>query len=123
MLTFEHFFDRPTWAAAAGYDFNIIDCMSEAASRFKILPAIAIVMKNIPDIELRNVWWELPTNLLAILMLISWPLTFWIAGGITYRNCRQAKRKYYHSDDKTVQANLNGWLRDFEWQRSREMSR
>ncbi|MEL3300573.1 hypothetical protein R9R02_01410, partial [Escherichia coli] len=29
-ITFKHFQDNPTWAAAAGYDFNYFDCLSVA---------------------------------------------------------------------------------------------
>ncbi len=34
MMTFKHFLDRPLWAAAAGYDFNYMDCMSYAANAY-----------------------------------------------------------------------------------------
>nr|WP_244426770.1 hypothetical protein [Escherichia coli] len=34
MMTLKHFLDRPLWAAAAGYDFNYMDCMSYTANAY-----------------------------------------------------------------------------------------
>lgn len=121
MMTFEHFCDRPTWAAAAGYDFNIIDCMSEAAGRASVWEGVLTLISATPDLELRTAWWELPLNILVVLILLCWPLLFWLLGFATYFRCRRIREKFYGSDDKTVQANLRGWLRDFEWQRQRKM--
>lgn len=42
MLMFEHFCDRPTWAAAAGYEFNIINCLSYSA--------VTVDMSDIKDL-------------------------------------------------------------------------
>ncbi|KKZ19043.1 hypothetical protein AAY84_07605 [Serratia marcescens] len=122
-LTFEHFCDRPTWAVAAGYDFNIIDCLSSAATRFEIAKSISDVMRNIPDIELRDVWWKLPTYLLSILILVTWPLTFWVAGVITYLKCLRSRKKYLGSKNERVQINLRNWLDDFELNQRRKARR
>lgn len=111
-LTFEHFCDRPTWAAAAGYEFNIIDCLSASACSIDIFKGIKELVRNIPDIELRSVLWELPLTIIAIPVAMMWPLAFWIVGIASYVKCRRSRRKYLNSDNETVQANLRNWRQD-----------
>lgn len=111
-LTFEHFCDRPSWAAAAGYEFNIIDCMSEAAGRIDIFQGIKEQVRNIPDIELRSVLWELPLTIIAIPLALIWPLVFWFVGIASYIKCSRWRRKYLNSDNETVQVNLRNWRED-----------
>jgi len=114
MLTFKHFCDRPTWAAAAGYRFNFIDCLSQAMVRMNICSGIKDVLLEIPDLELREAWYKLPVCLLAICLAISWPLIFWIFGIITYARCIHAKRKYAGTKSDVVQKNLRVWLYQFD---------
>ncbi|WP_267411869.1 hypothetical protein [Pantoea sp. GM_Pan_4] len=114
MLTFKHFCDRPTWAAAAGYNFNIIDCLSEAMLRINVLKGIKDILAEIPDLELREAWYKLPISALAICLAMSWPLIFWLFGIVTYARCVHAKRKYAGTEDETVLKNLRVWLKQFE---------
>lgn len=112
-LTFEHFCDRPTWAAAAGYEFNIIDCLSYSAKKAN-MSVIKDVLRGIPDIELRSLLWELPLSLLAIAVIVTWPVTFWAVGLFVYIRCRKNRKKYFGSENERVQINLRNWLNEFE---------
>lgn len=115
MLMFEHFCDRPTWAAAAGYEFNIIDCLSYSAVTVD-MSDIKDLLIEIPDIELRSLLWDLPLKLLTLTAIITWPLTFWIAGLMIYIRCRKHRRKYAGSENERVQINIRNWLGEFERQ-------
>lgn len=114
MLTFKHFKDRPTWAAADGYDFNIIDCMSEAAGRINIWRGIVDVILEVPDFELRVAWYRLPISLVAVVITLAWPLIFWIAGLVLYVQCIINRRKYLNNKSEIVLNNLAVWRRECE---------
>ncbi|WP_424121933.1 hypothetical protein [Rouxiella badensis] len=116
-LTFSHFNDRPSWAAAAGYNFNIIDCLSFAARRYG-LSEILDLLEDTGDIEIRSVLWKLPINFVAICILVFWPLIYWVNGLALYVVCIKNRRKYRNYKSERVQINLRNWLEDFE-QRSR----
>lgn len=108
-LTLEHFFDNPSWAAAAGYKFNLLDCLSDAANKASIREGVKQLISNIPDIELRSVWWELPFSILAVISLVTWPLTFWVVGLLTYAKCIRCRNKYLGSENPTFIKNLRNW--------------
>ncbi|WP_447874443.1 hypothetical protein [Serratia fonticola] len=114
MLTFKHFCDRPSWAAAAGYDFNIIDCISAAAVGVNIKGGLGDIIADIPYIELREAWWRLPLSLILIAGFITWPLTFWLVGLASYFKCRRSRKEYRDPKSEIVQANLRNWLNDFD---------
>lgn len=114
MVTFKHFCDRPTWAVAAGYKFNFIDCLSQAMVRMNICTGIKDVLLEIPDLELREAWYKLPISLLAIFIALTWPLTFWIFGIITYARCIHAKKKYAGVNSEIFLNNLRSWLHHFD---------
>lgn len=114
MLTLKHFFDRPTWAAAAGYDFNFIDCMSEAINRLAITKGVVSLIKEIPDIELRSAAWALPLSLACILIAMLWPFLYPILAIHTYVKCKFYAKKYRTQKPERVATNIAVWLRDFE---------
>lgn len=113
MITLKHFFDRPTWAAVAGYDFNIIDCMAEAANRIPIFRTIAELLKDIPNIELRGIW-ELPLNLVLCAMLLLWPILYPVLGLVTYTRCKISIAKYRKNPSAIVKRNIVNWLNGFD---------
>lgn len=112
MLTFKHFKDRPSWAAADGYDFNIIDCMSEAAGRINIWRGIVDVILEVPDFQLREAWYRLPISLVAVVIALVWPLIFWIVGLGSYVKCIRNRRKYLNTKSEIVLNNLAVWRRE-----------
>ncbi|PBI79623.1 hypothetical protein A9993_07675 [Rahnella victoriana] len=119
MITFKHFLDRPSWAAAAGYDFNVFDCLSYSAQKFGFADVLDL-LEDTGDIELRQAFWKLPVNALAMIVLLSWPLIFWVNGIMVYIKCRLTKRNYAGSKrTERVEINLRNWLADFDWRQRR----
>ncbi|CNJ56776.1 hypothetical protein [Yersinia mollaretii] len=116
MLTLKHFLDRPTWAAAAGYDFNIIDCMSYAAARYgDIWSGLRDHILDFPDIEVR----EAPISILLMIAglfgIVGYPFIFWIFGIALNVRCRRDRAKYYgQPQPEIVQVNLRNWLNECE---------
>ena len=119
MLTLKHFFDRPSWAAAAGYNFNIIDCMSEAANRIDVFKEIWGLICETPDIELRRIW-VLPFNLAVCLLALLWPFIYPFFGLAMYFKCKRVARKYKKGMPDIVRNNLDGWLREFDREQRRK---
>jgi len=115
MLTLKHFFDRPTWAAVAGYNFNIIDCMSEAANRINISQAMWALLCEIPDIEVREIW-KVPFNLIVCVIALFWVFIYPFAGLAMYFRCKRAVKKYPLRSEwpPIVEKNISGWLRKCE---------
>lgn len=114
MITFKHFLDRPSWAAAAGYDFNIIDSMSYAAQWPNICSGCWDVMADIPGIELGEAWWKLPLSLLIVIIAVLYPMFFWAFGLAVWIKCRRHREKYLKSTDEREQMRLNNWLEEFD---------
>lgn len=113
MLTLKHFFDRPTWAAAAGYEFNYLDCMAFMAGRYStITSALRDVLCDLLDTTVR----ELPLMVLTIIAAASgvvvWPLIFWLVALPLWVRCRQHRRKYHQGVGMTeiARRNLDVWL-------------
>ncbi|NIH21833.1 hypothetical protein HBM99_13775 [Providencia heimbachae] len=109
-VTLKHFLHRPCWAAAAGYDFNFIDCMAYTVN------AYSEYMKTRDwlfwlDSEIR----ELPMTLLMLFFMLfialSTPFLYPFYSIATYINCKRSRK-----DEITeiVDTNLSVWLRDFE---------
>lgn len=93
MLTLKHFLNRPTWAAAAGYDFNYLDCMAFTADKYDaVFSALADVCYELPSTEVRDLPLMLVVLIAALAGIVVWPLIFWIATqvGVT----RRASRSY-----------------------------
>ncbi|HDL7449381.1 TPA: hypothetical protein PXN62_003033 [Yersinia enterocolitica] len=116
MLTLKHFLDRPTWAAAAGYDFNIIDCMSYAAARYgDIWSTLCDHILDFPDIEVREAPLSILIMLAGLFGIVVYPFIFWIFGIALNVRCRRDRAKYYgQPQEETVQVNLRNWLNECE---------
>lgn len=110
MLTFKHFCDRPLWAAADGYNFNFLDCLSVAAINIGT-PFVAIknITSSFPDWEMR----ELIPNLLALIVIaagaITYPLTYWVFAIFVYLNCKRYAKKYGSGKSEITLKNLAEW--------------
>ncbi|PKB89832.1 hypothetical protein A8A01_11295 [Ewingella americana] len=78
------------------------------------------LLEDTGDIELRQAFWKLPVNALAMIVLLSWPLIFWVNGIMVYIKCRLTKRNYAGSKrTERVEINLRNWLADFDWRQRR----
>ncbi len=115
MLTFKHFQDRPTWAAAAGYSFNIIDCMSVATKyHSSFIEAFLGLTMEFLNTEVR----ELPLMLLSIIffgaLMSIYPLVFWVVGIVLYVICINNRKKHAGKLTDIAKNNIDGWLREFE---------
>lgn len=120
MLTLRHFLDRPAWAAAAGYKFNILDCMAYSACLYEnVISGLRNVSSAFLDQQVR----ELPAFLLAWIALlmgaIVWPLTFWLLGIVLWFRCHHFQRKYRGTDSEIVLKNLRSWQHECEKRWSR----
>lgn len=113
MLTLKHFMDRPTWAAAAGYDFNYLDCMSvTAAFQSQHFSTFVHTLVHFPDVLVI----ELPVWLLALItsfaLAIAWPFIFWLAAIPLWLRCTWMQWKYQDGNGMTeiAKGNLAGWI-------------
>lgn len=110
MLTFKHFIDKPLWAAADGYKFNIFDCISVAAININIpFNVVKDIVISFPDWEMR----EAPANLAVLIIVtigvIIYSLTYWLLGIFVYFNCKRYAKKYRGSNSEIVLKNLSEW--------------
>ncbi len=122
MLTFKHFLDNPTWAAADGYEFNYFDCMAYTAAQYDgLLLAVSSVAENFLDTEVREIPFVLGVLLIALVGLIMWPLTFWLPAIWIWIRCRHHRKKYHFGSGMTAIArkNLDAWKTHFERNHSR----
>ncbi len=109
-ITFRHFQDNPAWAAAAGYDFNFIDCVAASAQcTANIAQNLLQEIIELPDTEVRYVpvfIIKITAGLLLLFsMIFAYPL---FAVAIFYR-CKSMKRKYKDDYSATVNQNLRTW--------------
>lgn len=119
MLTLKHFFDNPTWAAAAGYDFNYLDCMSFAADKYSdVIHSLIDVLKAFPETEVRELPFVLVVLTAAIAGVVVWPLIFWLAAFPLWLRCKQHRRKYHYGTEMndTARNNLALWINRCEKQ-------
>ncbi|MGR7336754.1 hypothetical protein ACU6ZE_10675 [Klebsiella aerogenes] len=109
-ITFRHFQDNPAWAAAAGYDFNFIDCVSASAQcTSNIAKNLLDEIAEFPNAEVRYI----PVfiiklsvgSLLLFTMIFAYPL---FALAIFFR-CKSMKRKYKNNYSDIVARNLSTW--------------
>lgn len=122
MLTLKHFLDKPTWAAAAGYEFNYLDCMAFMADRYSaITSALRDVLCDLPDTTVRDLPLMVLTLIAAASGMVLWPLIFWLVALPLWIRCRQHRRRYHLGADMTeiARRNLDGWLHGCErkWKR------
>lgn len=108
-LTLAHFFDNHHIAAAAGYDFNIIDCMSFAAIRLSEKGVKREILVDLGRTEVAD-WRGIVVSLLSLAITCLWPFFYQIMGAMTYWQCRQSVKRYRFSSDVTVKRNINRWL-------------
>ena len=92
-ITFKHFQDNPTWAAAAGYDFNYFDCLSVADYQVRDLPAFFVKV-------------SVATALLFIL-LFAYPLL----AVFVYVRCKHSQKEYSGEHTDITSQNMRVWLR------------
>lgn len=111
MLTLKHFFDRPTWAAAAGYQFNYFDCLSHAACSYdEIVRALFGVVASLPDTTIREFPLAVLWMVAAAAGVIIWPLTFWVFAIWFWFHCKKYQRKYRNHMSDTTRENIRVWL-------------
>lgn len=109
-ITFRHFQDNPAWAAAAGYDFNFIDCVSASAQcTANIARNLLDEIAEFPDAEVRYapifIIKVFVGSLMLFVMMFAYPL---FAVAIFFR-CKSVKRKYRDDYSDTVNHNLRTW--------------
>ncbi|PHM68835.1 hypothetical protein [Xenorhabdus kozodoii] len=110
MITFKHFLDRPLWAAVAGYDFNIIDCLSVAACRCFSIPVN--IWDELLDLEIRQIFSAIIVAAAGLFCVFIYPLIFWVFGIGLYFNCKRYVKKYKTDKPQIVIDNLNKWKFD-----------
>lgn len=108
-LTLTHFFDNPQIAAAAGYDFNIIDCMSFAANRLSEKGLKREIITDFGRTEIAD-WRGIVVSLLSLTIVCLWPFFYPVIGALTYWQCKQSVKRYRFSSDVAVKRNINSWL-------------
>ncbi|HEM8556157.1 TPA: hypothetical protein U2Q34_000182 [Citrobacter koseri] len=120
MLTLQHFLDKPTWAAADGYNFNYFDCMAYTAAQYDcVFLAVRRVAENFLDTELRELPFVLLVLFVALIGVIVWPLTFWLTAIWIWLRCKHHRQKYQHGNGMKdiARSNLDNWKRRFERER------
>ncbi len=109
-ITFNHFMDNPSWAAAAGYDFNFIDCISASAQCvFNIGGNLANEILDIPDAEVRELPAFMIKMLLGSLILAVMVFCYPIFAIAIYFRCKSMTRKYKDDYSEIVSHNLRFW--------------
>ncbi|MER1507551.1 hypothetical protein KC847_20495 [Enterobacter hormaechei] len=124
MLTLRHFIDRPTWAAAAGYEFNYLDCMAYTADFYGHM---FLVLRNAGIDFLDTSVRDLPIVLVAVIAALCgvfvWPLIFWLVAIPVWLKCKSMRRRYRSGDAMTeiARVNLERWQRECErkWRRAK----
>lgn len=113
MLTFKHFCDRPTWAAVAGYNFNIMDCLSVSASRYgSVFSVLWDLILDFPDIEVREAPLQIISILAGIICIVIYPFLFWLLGIWLYIQCKNEKAKYSNNMTVLAEVQIERWLNE-----------
>lgn len=113
MLTFKHFCDRHHWAAVAGYEFTLMDCLSFSAIRYGAIWGLFInFWRDILDCQVRDIPVELFYAVLVTILLIIYPLCFWVFGVGIYIRCKLHVRKFKGKHIEIVKRNLETWKAD-----------
>ncbi|HFZ1111772.1 hypothetical protein [Citrobacter koseri] len=117
MLTLKHFIDRPTWAAAAGYNFNYLDCMAYTADLYRLIfSALRDVFRDFLSTEVREIPLMLAVITAAISGVFVWPFIFWIVAIPVWLKCRRMRSSYQFGGamTETAEINLKRWQRECE---------
>ncbi len=109
-VTLRHFFDRPAYAAAAGYDFNFFDCMAFTAHKYVECMSSYNWFFWL-DTEIRELPFTAVTLLTMIFIAVTTPFIYPVYGVATYVMCRRAK-KVKHTE--IIDRNITGWLMRFK---------
>lgn len=109
-VTLRHFIDRPIYAAAAGYDFNLFDCMAFTAHTYvKFLKDSKWFFWL--DTEIRELPFTAITLFTMIFIAVTTPFIYPIYGVATYVMCRRIQ-KVQHTE--IIDRNITGWLMRFK---------
>ncbi|MEG6249524.1 hypothetical protein UXO05_02785 [Enterobacter ludwigii] len=123
MLTLRHFIDCPTWAAAAGYEFNYLDCMAYTADLYGLaFSVLRCAASNFLGTEVHELPFVLMNIVGAICAVIFWPLIFWLVAIPVWLKCKSMRRRYQFGEAMTeiARGNLEQWQRECarKWRRT-----
>ncbi|MGJ3447074.1 hypothetical protein [Enterobacter sp. PTB] len=123
MLTLRHFIDRPTWAAAAGYEFNYLDCMAYTADFYGLMfSTLRDAGSDFLDTSVRDLPIALVAVIAALCGVFVWPLIFWLVAIPVWMKCKSMRRHYQFGGEMTEVAivNLDHWQHECErkWKRT-----
>lgn len=113
MLTLKHFLDRPKWAAAAGYEFNYIDCMAFTAARYDTFFSLFLdVIYEFPSTEVSELPLWLARFIATVAGIVIWPFIFSIIAFPVWMSCRKYRKKYHFGTgmNDIARKNLSNWL-------------
>lgn len=109
-ITFKHFMDKPSWAAAAGYDFNFIDCISASAQwPFNIGSSLRDDILGIPDAEVRDLPAFMVKLVIGLFILATMVFCYPIFAIAIYIKCKNMRKKYKDDFSEIVSHNLRAW--------------
>jgi hypothetical protein len=112
-ITFKHFQDNPAWAAAAGYDFNFIDCISASAQcTSNIANNLLDEVVEFPDAEVRYVPVFIIKLSIGSLLLFAMMFAYPIFAVFVFFRCKAMRRKYKDDYSDIVRHNLSTWARN-----------
>lgn len=110
-ITFKHFTDNPSWAAAAGYDFNFVDCISASAHcTFNISSHLTDDLRDLPNTEVRDLPAFIVKMVIGLLLLSAMTFGYPIFAVAIFIRCKIMKRKYKDDFSETVSHNLSTWV-------------
>ena len=117
MMTLKHFLDRPLWAAAAGYDFNYMDCMSYTANAYDHSFSLLFnSLRILPETEVGELHLWLLGFIAAVVGIAVWPFIFWLVAVVVWFKCKTYRKKYFLGDGMTGMAkrNIEKWSKECE---------
>ena len=117
MMTLKHFLDRPLWAAAAGYDFNYMDCMSCTANAYDHSFILLFnSLRILPETEVGELHLWLLGFIAAVVGIAVWPFIFWLVAVVVWFKCKTYRKKYFLGDGMTDIAKMNivEWTKECE---------
>ncbi len=118
MMTLKHFLDRPLWAAAAGYDFNYMDCMSYTANAYDYSFSLLLnSLRILPQTEVESFiygYWAL--SRLELVLLYGLLFSGWLVAVVVWFKCKTYRRKYFLGDGMTdiAKMNIEKWTKECE---------
>ncbi|EJE0770111.1 TPA: hypothetical protein ACRVWQ_004250 [Escherichia coli] len=117
MMTFKHFLDRPLWAAAAGYNFNYMDCMSYTANAYDHSFSLLFnSLRILPQTEVGELHLWLLGFIAAVVGVAVWPFIFWLVAVVVWFKCKAYRKKYFLGDGMTdiAKMNIEKWTKECE---------